>query len=966
MNCKIMILRAGDSALNELYKLNNVEVLLWGLLLSVYTHSGEVSFNVKDMESGKKCRIDLSFEHGESACEISLKVQKDINKPLTEYRFYNAENGFGDFMYGHFKHDETGLSLALDRCEEDEAEGIGVLLETLARQIVKDPNMPLSKLKRVDGSNESRVLEGSQGEELVYDIGKTWIDFFREWVRECPDDMAIWAGNGTLTYALLDEASDSLAAYLLDRGVKENDFIALMTGRVKEYMIGVAGIHKAGCAFVPIDISYPQKRIDYMLEDSDAKLVLTQEIIEDAVKTKTGSINRAVPDGLAYMIYTSGSTGKPKGAMIAHRSLTNFTMSMIKNIGIRRADRVSSHRAFSFDAHIEDFFPTLCSGASVYIMPEEIRRDTSMIIDFMNKHKITGGGFTTSVGKLLINDNKLPLRYLTCGGEALNGVIAGSEMTIINKYGPTECTDNSTFFILQPGVSYNAVPIGRPLQNTECYVVDSFGKLLPLGLPGELCVSGVQVGNGYYKRKELTDSVFVKCPFHHGERMYHTGDIARYGNDRLLYYLGRKDTQVKLNGYRIELGEIEAACMQCKGVKEAVAVISQFGAAKHLVLYYTISDQTGPDENSLKAHTQSSGIAEYMYPEIYVKLDTMPRLPNGKVDRRNLPIPEFLNKIKGIKPATAMETAFLSAAREFINDTDFGVTDDLFDLGMKSLTAMRFISRINSLPFHDEYRVTDIMHYRNIRALIEGSRRIFYNYGEYDPGKPLLVFVYGIAPIAGTLKMFEIFNSKFNIFVIEATDAHYNILFKDADYVDVNDMYLAILENHLPGDHKKIDGFMGFSWGGLLSFTLASAWKDKTGQEPFVMMGDTDLNKAIERSEPEYVDISDFPENLYEMTNGAITQLEVVNKLNMADRLNCTVKSIPVYEGKVIFLSAGRTETGSVFSDPDALKVHDKKLKTLKKYAPDSHVYGFPEHTHNDLFYDSSMFGRYLELITLF
>ena len=472
-----------------------------------------------------------------------------------------------------------------------------------------------------------------------------------------------------------------------------------------------------------------------MIEDSGADIVLTeQDILEILSSYESGGVDAkklpgAKPDGRAYMIYTSGSTGRPKGVMIAHRSLMNFTVSIRHLAGIRRGDRIIAHRSFSFDAHIEDYFPTLAAGAAVFIIGEDKRRDSDEIVAFMNENHLTGGGFTTSVARVLMTQYEMPMRYIIAGGEALYGITGKSSIQIINEYGPTECTDDSTWYALKTGVAYNNVPIGRAMPNSWCFVVDSNEKLLPLGVAGELCVAGAQVGIGYHNREELTKQAFTDCPFVPGVRMYHTGDLVRYNEDGEIEFLGRMDNQVKLRGYRIELGEIEAVCGRYEGIKEAVALVSEIHGSKHLILYYTVREGAVVDESRIRNYVDASTLPNYMKPELYMRLDRMPLLPNAKIDRRHMPLPDDGLTVIGEKPVTALETHLLNAAKEFLPGIDFGVTDDLFTLGMTSLSAMRFVAKVNSLELNVKYRVTDVMRYRTIRKLIAGNRRIFWNFG---------------------------------------------------------------------------------------------------------------------------------------------------------------------------------------------------------------------------------------------
>ncbi|MBQ7482089.1 MAG: non-ribosomal peptide synthetase [Lachnospiraceae bacterium] len=1003
----ICINALNDTVIPDEQSFTDTALLLVGLINRVYERDDSVPFcvdfpsgsNKKSADNHKKTDCNEVSDNREipgagtysktnedtkntNCSRIYAKLTADDNdtvqtavKKLDKSREMPSDYGMGseDGLFGlDFSATlQDNGSLKIDICFDDEkhtsvqVDTVINMLQVIAEQIAGDPKISLAQLDLVSPEESGRIIEASKGIDLPVDRSKTWLDLFKEKVSASPGALAVSAENGTYTYKELDTASDMLALSLLDRGAKPGDFIVLKLDRVKEFVTAVTGIHKAGCAYVPVDPSYPDERISFMTEDSGADIILTESDIRSAAESyainglcdRAKELPGADPEGCAYMIYTSGSTGKPKGVKIAHKSLMNFTVSISHLAGIRNTDRIIAHRSFSFDAHIEDYFPTLSSGASVFILGEDKRRDYDEIAAYIRENHLTGGGFTTSVARVLMTGYDLPLRYIIAGGEALYGITGKSSIQIINEYGPTECTDDSTWFPLETGVVYNNVPIGRAMPNTWCFVLDKHEKLLPLGVAGELCVAGIQVGIGYHNRNELTEKVFRDCPYITGERMYHTGDLVRYNEDGNIEFLGRIDNQVKLRGYRIELGEIEAVAGRHPGVRESVATVSELPGGRHLILYYTVRENAVVDESRMRNHMDSSDLPDYMKPEIYMKLDRMPLLPNAKIDRKNLPLPKYETDIIGEPPQTALETHLLNAARKCLPGIDFGVTDDMFSLGMTSLGAMRFASMINSLKLNLKCRVSDVIRYRTIKKLIEGNRRVFWNYDNYDSNKPMLVFIYGIAPVARTLHMLSLFNTEFNIFVIEATDSHYDLLFKEESFDEVQDMYMTVLENHLPQGCDTIDGFMGFSWGGFVSYVLAAQWAKRYGNKPFVMMGDSDFANKITDEPPTLLTLEAYPENLFDLTGGAITQIEVVNKNNMVARIDKTVKEIPKYDGRVIQLNAQKAENEEIRASKK------KNLEIIKQYAENLEIVDFPNHDHNDLFYDENMFKRYLEIM---
>ncbi|MBR4898272.1 MAG: amino acid adenylation domain-containing protein [Prevotella sp.] len=578
----------------------------------------------------------------------------------------------------------------------------------------------LAEIPLVTGEDKDAVLEESTGKYLDVDITKTFAQVFEECAKRVPDNVAVADRDSHLTYQQMSHYSDVLGHQLVGAGVKPNDFVCVMLDRFKEFPLSVLAIHKAGAAYTPMDFEYPNERLQYMLENSEAKVLITSHAVLEAKKAEgvfeTGNvqiifiedvdfsvsvepINLTTPDNLAYMIYTSGSTGKPKGAMLHQAGLWNFINIVIDMEHLTADDRIEGHRSFSFDAHIEDMYPILTLGGSFHIMPTEIRKDVGAIRDFLFEHNITGGGYSTAIAALLLNTyNDLPVRFITAGGEKLDGVFS-DHIEIINVYGPTECTDDTSYYSIAPGIRMENIPIGKPVANSWNFIVDETGHLVPPGVVGELCIAGILVGRGYWRLPERTAQSFVDCPFVHEDRwgrkvrMYHTGDLCRWNEDGDLEYMGRIDFQVKLRGFRIELGEIESKVLQIEGILQAAAEVRKVMGTEHLVLYYTVADGFPVDDKTIRKALEESALADYMVPDAYMLMDVMPMTPNGKVNRKALPAPEI--KAAEIVPAAnETEQQLLDMAIELLKHDRFGVTTNLVSVGMTSLTAMRLSAMI--------------------------------------------------------------------------------------------------------------------------------------------------------------------------------------------------------------------------------------------------------------------------------
>ena len=599
-------------------------------------------------------------------------------------------------------------------------------VKVTVERMIANPDAALTSISIVSDEEAQRIIKIGTGKEIDVDISKTFANLFTEQAQRTPDAPAVVDRDSQLTYGEMDRYSNALAHQLVDFGVQPNDFVCVMLDRFKEFPLSVLAIHKAGAAYTPLDFEYPNERLSYMLENSESKVLITSHTVLEAKQAEGGlaidhlpltiffiddfmaeivngksvncqSIDLSTPDGLAYMIYTSGSTGKPKGAMLHQAGLRNFIAVVIDMEKLTSADRISGHRSFSFDAHIEDMYPVLTLGGSFHIMPTEIRKDLAAIRQFLIDHQITGGGYSTAMTSLLLNTfDDLPIRFTTGGGEKMDGVYS-DHIEIINVYGPTECTDDTSYYSIAPGSRVENIPIGQSVANNWNFIVDAAGNLVPLGVAGELCFAGIQVGRGYWRLPERTAKSFVDCPFVKEDRwgrpvrMYHTGDLCRWSEDGQIEYLGRIDTQVKLRGFRIELGEIESKALNIEGIRQAAAEVRKVMGNEHLVLYYTVSDGFAIGDEEIAAALKASSLAEYMVPDVYMQLDTMPMTPNGKINRKVLPVPEMKRATEYEAPKGEKEELFCSIFSDILKIKEVGATDNFFEIGGTSINAIKVI-----------------------------------------------------------------------------------------------------------------------------------------------------------------------------------------------------------------------------------------------------------------------------------
>ena len=655
-----------------------------------------------------------AFHFGETHCPLVQQDRGDVFYDMLAHVFL-ADDNYDIRM-------ESSLAMNSRQQMRTMADAIKATME----QMMAQPDAAIDSISIVSDEEAERIIKIGTGKDIDVDLSKTFANLFTEQARRTPDAPAVVDRDSQLTYGEMDRYSNALARQLIDFGVQPNDFVCVMLDRFKEFPLAVLAIHKAGAAYTPLDFEYPNERLSYMLENSESKVLITSHavleakqaegdfstaaaktfFIDDFMKSEelrvkgeelATAIDLSSPDGLAYMIYTSGSTGKPKGAMLHQAGLRNFIAVVIDMEKLTANDRISGHRSFSFDAHIEDMYPVLTLGGSFHIMPTEIRKDLAAIRQFLIDHKCTGGGYSTAMTSLLLNTfDDLPIRFTTGGGEKMDGVYS-DHIEIINVYGPTECTDDTSYYSIAPGRRVENIPIGQSVANNWNFIVDTAGHLVPQGVAGELCFAGVQVGRGYWRLPERTAKSFVDCPFVKQDRwgrpvrMYHTGDLCRWSEDGQIEYMGRIDTQVKLRGFRIELGEIESKALNIEGIRQAAAEVRKVQGNEHLVLYYTVSDGSAIGADDIRQTLAASSLAEYMVPDAYMQMDAMPMTPNGKINRKVLPAPEMKRATEYEAPEGETETLFCRIFSEVLKMEQVGATDNFFEIGGTSINAIKVI-----------------------------------------------------------------------------------------------------------------------------------------------------------------------------------------------------------------------------------------------------------------------------------
>ena len=598
-------------------------------------------------------------------------------------------------------------------------------LETLLHGMALEPERRLSDVPMLPEAEKHQLLVDWNDTRRDYPTDTCIHEIFEAQVERTPDAVAVAFEDKQLTYRELNQRANHLAHYLRKLGVGPDVLVGICVERSVEMVVGLLGIMKAGGAYVPLDPAFPKERLAFMLEDAQAKAVVTQrKLLRDlpehgarticlnsdwsaiARESKENPACDATPQSRAYVIYTSGSTGKPKGVEIAHGSVVNFLRSMRERPGMTQRDVLLAVTTISFDiAGLELYLP-LTAGGCVVIASREVVVDGARLSQHITDSQATVMQATPATWRMLIDagwQGSKGLKIL-CGGEALPGELAKQLLergeSLWNLYGPTETTIWSTVYRVES--TDGAVPIGRPIANTEVYILDHHLHPVPIGVSGELHIGGAGLARGYLNRPELTDEKFIDHPFDHGSnaRLYKTGDLARYLPDGNIEYLNRIDNQVKIRGFRIELGEIEAVLSRHPAVKEIVVVAREdVPGQRRLVAYVVPAKEPHPATSELRGYLQHK-LPEYMVPSTFVILDAFPLSPNGKIDRRALPAPsqeKVIDNRNYVPPNETVEHQLVQIWEELLSVRPIGIRDNFFALGGHSLLAVRMVHRVEQV-----------------------------------------------------------------------------------------------------------------------------------------------------------------------------------------------------------------------------------------------------------------------------
>ena len=642
----------------------------------------------------------------------------------------------------HLKYDASQF------CRE-QVEAIGEYYNRTLTAMARQPSGRYEEHSLLSTSEQQKLLMEWNETQVAYSQNSCIHQLFEAQVEQTPEAEAVVFENQKLTYRELNARANQLAHHLQSLGVGPEVLVGLCMERSVEMVVGLLGILKAGGAYVPLDPTYPAERLALMLSDSQVPVLLTTQTLgigltennthivcldtdwDDIATLSEGNpVSGVEPGNLAYVIYTSGSTGKPKGVMIEHGSVLNLLKGLHHAIYHTEQEsqlRISLNGSLSFDTSVKQFIQLL-HGHTLEIVPETIRFDGEALLSYLQSHRIDVFDCTPSQLDLLIaaglleQEGAFP-QYVLVGGEPIDQatwqVLVHAEGThFYNVYGPTECTVDTTVCSLR--LASDTPVIGRPIFNTQVYILDRHCQQVPVGVPGELYIGGAGLARGYLNGPELTEQKFLANPFSDqpGARLYKTGDLGRYRPDGNIEFLGRIDDQVKIRGFRIELGEVETVLASHSGVQTTAVITQVDQQGDTRLIAYILPWQEPPSSRQLREFLRDR-LPDYMVPSIFVSLETFPLMPNGKVDRRALPAPDLSSLSRDhnfVPPRNAVELRLAQIWSEVLNIYPVGVQQSFFELGGHSLLAVRLMAQIQK-QFGNTLSLSQLLHAETIEQL---------------------------------------------------------------------------------------------------------------------------------------------------------------------------------------------------------------------------------------------------------
>ncbi|MGE6658259.1 amino acid adenylation domain-containing protein [Bacillus altitudinis] len=768
-------------------------------------------------------------------------------------------------------------------------------LTLLIKGTIKHPDQSVHTLTLVTKQEKQRMLEEWNAPELEHD--QLYLTkWFEHNVRKQPNAVALSAGDHTMTYAELNEQANRLARHLQKNGVNHQTVTAILAERTPELIVSLLAVLKAGATYVPIDPDYPESRIQYMLKDSGATHLLTHSsfisqtrslafdgtylFADDQEILLMSSENLPLEAGLddtAYIMYTSGTTGQPKGIMTTHSNIAR----VVKNtnyLTILETDTLLSLSNSVFDGFTFDVYGALLNGAKLVLPQKETILDMGKLTELIKGEHISVMFVPTALFHLLVDEGTdwmRGVRKVLFGGEraSVQHVRKAFDVMgkgrLLNVYGPTESTVFATYYPIDEAIPLEAhsIPIGKPLNQTGAYILSEHRQLQPIGMVGELCLSGKGLAKGYLNRPDLTKQVFIPHPFASGERLYRTGDLAYFREDGLIEYAGRVDDQVKIRGHRIELTEIEANLLMHPGVKQAV-LLADHDETNHtrLLAYITCDDAWKGKLDDIKSRLKER-LPAYMLPHELIELENLPLTPNGKVDKRQLPKPEAPQGNRRVKlPANEVEQKLLVMWREVLEREDISTDDHFFELGGHSLKAMSLLSKVSKefevqVPIHLLFETPTIEALSHYIQHQDGETAGYLVFNESQTST-----VFALPPLPGYGFVYQ-----------EAAKTLDDVRLIAFDFIETNNRMAQYVQHIQHLQPKGPLTLMGYSGGCYLAFELVQALEQGGRTVEKVIM--IDSYKKIGESDLEGRSIDDDIEAIVHQTKQSeLAQGEIVQE----------------------------------------------------------------------------------------
>jgi amino acid adenylation domain-containing protein len=826
----------------------------------------------------------------------------------------------------------TGWEYKTDLFDRQTIERMATNFQALLAGIVADPQQQVAQLPILNQIDWRQIVADWNQTPADYPLDRCFPQLFEQQVARTPEAIAVNYRDRSFTYQELNERANQWARQLVDLGVGADTIVALVSDRHPDFLTAILAVFKAGGAYLPLDPHHPVDRLQQVLVQSQVPLILTSsawtsmlapmmgdllnsQLVEFSQLTAADSDRanlptRCTPANLAYVIFTSGSTGIPKGVMLEQRGMVNHLYAKVTALGLCAGDIVAQTAAQTFDISVWQFLVPLLVGGTVEIVPTEIAADPAGLLALVARQQISILEIVPSLLRAIdqqIEFNgvapELALRWLLLTGETLPPQLCRQwfahypNIAMLNAYGPTECSDDVTHYpiYVSPPAEIVNLPIGRPIANTQLYILDKLRQPVPIGVAGELYVGGVGVGRGYLNAPALTQQAFVLNPFGQSaaDRLYKTGDKARYLPDGNIEFLDRIDFQVKIRGFRIELGEIEAILSQHPDL-QAVTVIARADQPGHQYLAaYLVASQELTSADLRDFLKQK--LPEYMVPGAFVFLDAIPLTANGKIDRLALPIPTLGFNPSFVAPSNALELQLMQIWEDILHISPIGVRDNFFDLGGHSLLAVSLMARIQQqfgkkLSLATLFQGATIEHLAQIILAETTDEPFLSTLMPLHPGgsKPPLFFVHpGGGTVLSYLELARNLDPDRPVYGLESLDL-------DSDqtlHSKVEDMaayYIQVMQTVQTEGPYQIGGW---SFGGLVAFEIAQQLRSQGHQVATVVLLDT--SPFTDYEELNEADDVDFIQDLLSRKNGAILGIPPELDVEQAQRL------LQVFKGHV-------------------------------------------------------------------